>query len=150
MTYYSIDDLAIMTGLTTRTLRSYIKSGVLHGEKADGRWQFTDDDFGAFLNDAAARRAMRARRNALVSDFLADTAKAEDAACVILDFAVSDAEGERIARHFCDGVNRLGGVEFCYSRRRGMSRVILTGERERVAELVCGYARPADRKEETT
>ena len=147
MTYYSIDDLAMMTGLTTRTLRSYIKSGVLRGDKAAGRWRFTKEDFGAFLGDAAVRKALRARRNAVVSDFLGETAKKADAACVILDFAATDEEGERIAGFFTAGVNRLTGVELCYSRQRGMSRVILTGEREAVTRLAASYdAYAADRK----
>lgn len=148
MTHYNIDDLAMMTGLTTRTLRNYIKNGVLHGEKKAGKWQFTEEDFAAFLCDAAVKQTLRARRNAVVSDFLSETAKKADAACVIMDFAATDEEGERIADFFSAGVNQLVGVQFCYSRQRGMSRVILTGERELVTELISSYdACAGDRKE---
>lgn len=148
MTHYSINDLAMMTGLTTRTLRSYIKSGVLRGEKTEGKWRFTEEDFAAFLGDDAVKQTLRTRRNAIVSDFLSETVKKTDAACVILDFAVTDEEGERIANFFSAGVNRLVGVQFCYSRQLGMSRVILTGDRELVTELVSSYdAYAGDRKE---
>lgn len=34
--YYSITDIAIMTGLSTRTIRTYIKNGLLSGAKKDG------------------------------------------------------------------------------------------------------------------
>jgi len=150
LTCYTIDDLAIMTGLTTRTLRNYIKNGVLRGEKAGGKWRFTLEDYAAFLDDPAVRQTLRARANAVVSDFLADTAKKSDAACVILDFAATDEEGERIADFFCDGANRFAGVKFSYSRRRGVSRVILTGDRARVTELAAAYdAHAGDGKEKT-
>ena len=32
---YTLNDLALMTGLTTRTLRNYLVQGFLHGEKRD-------------------------------------------------------------------------------------------------------------------
>lgn len=34
--YYSINDVAMMTGLSTRTIRNYIKMNILDGEKVDG------------------------------------------------------------------------------------------------------------------
>lgn len=34
---YCLNDLAMMTGLHTRTLRNYIKRGVLHGSKRGGK-----------------------------------------------------------------------------------------------------------------
>jgi hypothetical protein len=40
---YSINQLAMITGYTTRSLRSFIKDGSLNGEKVDGVWMFTED-----------------------------------------------------------------------------------------------------------
>lgn len=39
--FYTINDIATMTGLTTRTVRNYMKLGLLEGEKVDGVWQIT-------------------------------------------------------------------------------------------------------------
>jgi len=33
---YSLSEIAMMSGFTERTLRSYLKQGLLNGEKTDG------------------------------------------------------------------------------------------------------------------
>lgn len=42
--YYTLNEVAMMTGLTTRTLRNYLKMNVLKGEKLDGIWNFTEEE----------------------------------------------------------------------------------------------------------
>ncbi len=42
--YYTLNELATITGLTTRTLRNHLKSNILNGEKIDGIWQFTEEE----------------------------------------------------------------------------------------------------------
>lgn len=139
---YNINDLAMMTGLTTRTLRNYIKLGVLGGEKIDGSWRFTDEEVDAFFANEGVKQSLRAHRHAAVYDFLADTAKKANRACLILDFAVSDEEGEEISTFFCNKVNADGtDVTFSYSHDRGLSRVILSGSEDSVAEIARAYYR---------
>ena len=46
---YTIQDIAGMTGLNERTIRSYLADGLLKGEKTDGAWRFTAEQFGDFL-----------------------------------------------------------------------------------------------------
>ena len=48
--YYSINELAVISGFTTRSLRSFISMGHLKGEKIDGIWQFTPEEIEAFLS----------------------------------------------------------------------------------------------------
>ena len=40
--YYTLNEVAMMTGLNTRTLRNYLKMDVLKGEKIDGIWKFSE------------------------------------------------------------------------------------------------------------
>ena len=51
---YTIEDLAAFTGLTDRTLRSYLKDGRLSGTKEEGAWRFSSEDLGRLLQDGAA------------------------------------------------------------------------------------------------
>ena len=67
---YSIEDLATFTGLTDRTLRSYLKEGRLTGRKEDGAWRFTPEDLEKLFQDEGTRQAVRANRNAIVYDFM--------------------------------------------------------------------------------
>ena len=45
---YDLNDLALMTGFTTRTLRNYLTQGLLEGEKENGVWQFTPEQLDRF------------------------------------------------------------------------------------------------------
>ena len=48
---YTLNDLATMTGFSTRTLRNYVNLGLLKGEKIDGAWRFGADDLDAFFRE---------------------------------------------------------------------------------------------------
>lgn len=45
---FSIDDMALITRLSTRTIRNYIADGFLEGDKSSGAWQFTAEQVDAF------------------------------------------------------------------------------------------------------
>ena len=67
---YTLEEVAAFTGLTDRTLRSYLKEGRLTGMKEEGAWRFGQEDVARLFQDGGARRAMEANRNALVYDFM--------------------------------------------------------------------------------
>lgn len=129
---YTIGDMAAFTGLTERTLRSYLQEGRLTGDKTDGSWRFGPEDLGRLLQDAGARRAMEANRNALVYDFMLGGPQ-EDRCCAIRDIPVPDGGEEAVRRGLLDRVNREEGrVRLSYSygvdrRGQGTARVILVG-----------------------
>ena len=136
---YNLNELAMMTGLTTRTLRNYLNQGLLHGEKLDGVWRFSDEELDRFFREPFVKEGVRIKRNALVFDFLADTAKQTNRACVILDLPVSDEEGAEVSAFFCRKMMDARDAVFAYHRDRGMSRVILTGPEDQVAEILREY-----------
>lgn len=144
---YNINELSMMTGLTTRTLRNYLQKGVLSGDKVDGAWTFSAEDIESFFAEPAVRKAMQAHRNALVYDFLADAFKPVNRICTILDYAVDEAESREIMRFYCDCVNRCsGGVDLNCARERGTTRVILSGAEDAVADILRQYySAPASR-----
>ena len=83
--YYVINELVMFTGLTDRTIRNYLSSGILQGEKVDGMWRFTSDQVEEFVKHPAVRPSILAKKNGLVYDFLADDQKKTQEVCVILD-----------------------------------------------------------------
>lgn len=129
---YTIEDLAVFTGLSDRTLRSYLKEGRLTGTKEEGAWRFSPEDLGQLLQDGAARRAIEANRNALVYDFMLGAA-AEDHCCVIRDIPMAEEGEEPLRTRLLERVNREEGrVRLSYSygvdrRGQGSARIILTG-----------------------
>lgn len=62
--YYTINEIAMFTGLTTRTIRTYLKMNILSGEKIDGTWRFTEEDVTAFLKNPYVKTSVEAKQNA--------------------------------------------------------------------------------------
>lgn len=47
--FYTVDALANELGVTTRTIRNYLQSGQLSGNKVGGHWRFSREDVQAFI-----------------------------------------------------------------------------------------------------
>ncbi len=103
--FFSINDLALMTGLSTRTIRTYITSGFLTGEKNNGAWAFTAEQVEAFTQNKAVQPAIKAKKNAIVFDFLGSKPYNQDKLCTILDLSVKDALSASV--FFCEKISEL-------------------------------------------
>lgn len=138
---YNLNQVAMITGLTTRTLRNYLKQDLLKGEKIDGNWTFTEEEIADFMEEPSARQAIAARTNAVVYDFLANPFKKVNSICTILDLPVSAEEASETADFFCDLINRSGGtgISFKYVQERNFARYILSGPEDVVADFMKTY-----------
>ena len=137
---YNLNQLATITGLTTRTLRNYLKLDLLKGEKIDGNWIFTEEEVGEFMANPVARQAIDAKNTGVVFDFLADTYKKSNRICTILDFPVAMDEAMEISKFFCQEINQNGSdIVFKFSYERNLARVILSGAEESVMDIMNAY-----------
>ena len=59
---FSIDDMALITRLSTRTIRNYIADGFLEGDKSSGAWQFTAEQVDAFLQNQSVLPTLRSKK----------------------------------------------------------------------------------------
>lgn len=140
--YITLNELAVMTGLTTRTLRNYMKTHVLQGKKQEGIWMFTLEEVGAFFSDSCVKASMRAKRNAVVYDYLLDDHKTCNEICSILDFCVDDREAANISEFFTDAANQIedaGKFRFSYEKSGNFVRVILKGSADQVMRIMNSY-----------
>lgn len=140
--YINLNELAMMTGLTTRTLRNYMKLHVLQGRKQEGIWMFTMEEVDAFVSDPGVKASIRAKRNAVVYDYLLDDHKTGNEICSILDFCVDDREAEKISEFFCSAANQMedaGTFRFSYDYSRKRVRVILKGSADQVMKIMNNY-----------
>ena len=137
---YNLNQVALITGLTTRTLRNHLKQGLLKGEKIDGNWSFSEEELTEYLADEAVKQAVSAKKYAAVYDFLADPYKKTNRICTIMDLPVSLEEAKSIAEFFCGEINRNGhDIEFRYVQERGCARFIISGSEEQVADFMKKY-----------
>ena len=136
---YDLNDVAMMTGFTTRTLRNYLTQGLLKGEKVNGAWQFTAGDLDAFFSEPFVKEGLRIKRSGVVFDFLADRKKQTARTCVVLDIPASLKKGGAISSFFCARMNEAEDVDFTYDMDKGTCRVILSGAAEQVAGIMQAY-----------
>jgi len=47
-----------MTRLSTKTIRNYLKMGLLKGEKVDGTWRFSENEIGEFFQERFVKGAL--------------------------------------------------------------------------------------------
>lgn len=137
---YTIHHITLFTGLSDRTIRNYIRLGLLQGEKINGQWQFTLEQVEAFVRNPAVRPSILAKKNALVYDFLLDDKKRENQMCVILD--LPEADPKETADFFCYEISAPGkyrDLRFSFDSGGGMPRIILKGSPDQIMELVQRY-----------
>ena len=140
---YAINEIAVMSGLTARTLRNYMKRGVLKGELVDGVWRFSEEDIAEFFQNPYAKPSIQAKNKAIVFDFLAKKEKRKNEICTILDQCVDNSEAEKISAFFCEEVNRrkVGDIKFSLEKNGSYVRIILKGYEDVVMEILNTYYR---------
>lgn len=135
--YYTIADIVEITGLSDRTIRHYISQKVLDGEKQDGAWRFTVEQVSDFMNDPNVLPGIRAKKNAIVYDFLSDKHRKEQELCLMADLPGEDAQA--VSSFFCEQINGGGyeSIRFSFDSLGGQTpRVILKGQPDEVLGLM--------------
>ncbi|WP_298536344.1 helix-turn-helix domain-containing protein [uncultured Methanobrevibacter sp.] len=134
--YYVINHVVMFTGLTDRTIRNYISSGILQGEKINGLWHFTPEQVEEFVRHPAVRPSILAKNNGIVYDFLLDDKKKSPEICLILD--TPNVEKKEVAEYFCDCIcnGEFSKIQFSFDGVMENARVILKGDADDVLKLV--------------
>ena len=125
---FGIDAIVMMTGLSDRTIRSYIADGLLRGDKSSGSWQFTAEQVDSFLNNKAVLPALRSKKNAIVYDFISGEPKSFDKMCVVLDLTspAADHASSRICKYLAD-MEATEELHFASDRVGKGVRITLSG-----------------------
>ena len=138
--FYTISDVVGITGLSDRTIRSYIAQNTLCGEKAEGAWRFTPEQLAEFMNNPNVLPGIRAKKNALVYDFMAEQHRREPEMCLMVDLPGRDSQ--TVAAFFCSAINEGAGetIHFSFDSLGGQTpRVILRGQPQQVLDLMQRY-----------
>lgn len=137
--YYTIGHIVQFTGLTDRTIRNYIASGILPGEKINGVWHFTPEQVDAFVANPAVRPSILAKRHGVVYDFLLRNPKTTDQTCMVLDLPGRDRDA--VTEYFCTAIcqGEYHDIQFSFDGVGKTPRVFLKGSTAEILRLVNGY-----------
>lgn len=125
---YALADVSLMTGITERTLRKYVASGALAGEKIAGKWRYTFEEVGRFMSRPEVRKLAAQHRRALADDFLNARIKNAPSMLCVLDLPGAPETFLENLLAACEGVE----MRYAQDVETGMTRVTLVGSPEAV------------------
>lgn len=109
---YTVEDIAQMTALTTRTIRNYLRSGLLKGRKIGGQWRFTRADIQSMLSHGEVAADMQTQQKQAVLDFIDGVntgVRGTMQTCTIIDWYAPEDVAEEKSRALCALVNASEG-----------------------------------------
>lgn len=102
---YTVEDIAKMTNLTDRTIRNYLKRGLLKGRKIVGQWRFSLQEIKEFFDNSDVRKDMLSEYKQDILDFVDNVntfISGERQSCVIADLYVDQEKASTINNKLCD------------------------------------------------
>lgn len=132
---YTIDDIAKMTRLTSRTIRNYLKDGILEGRKIGGQWRFTMKDIENLFDSRKTKEELAKNSKTEVIDFLegknVDSNK-EIQICTVVDlYCKNILEGKELSSKLMIIINEdeeavKNGARFSYEYIKEISKARFT------------------------
>ena len=139
---FTIADVAEMTSMSDRTIRNYLRSGLLTGRKVGGQWRFTAQDIAKFFDRSDVKASISEQWRLDVTDFLDGVSSAvegERQACTVVDLYVTPEEGaaynERVCEFFSAHAENAR-VNFDYSEKERRARFILFSDPQTAAQVL--------------
>jgi len=138
---YTVEDVAQMTGLTSRTIRNYLADGRLTGRKVGAQWRFTEENITAIFTDAGARRDAANAASGLVEDFLKRQNRSGVTVCSVIDYPAES--GEAVAPLVQKLTDQISGFasdnlkfNYDFDSEHLVARFTIIGEINQVAKLI--------------
>lgn len=132
---YTVADVAEVTGMTSRTIRNYLKDGTLTGQKIGVQWRFTEDEIKKLFSRQEPGQSSPSQ---IVRGFLGEQERETDAFCALLDFpGIAESDGMKLYRGLQE--KRSAGIAFMsyeYHDERQLLRVAVSGDTRAVMDLL--------------
>ena len=132
---YTVADVAQVTGMTSRTIRNYLKDGTLTGQKIGVQWRFTEDEIKKLFSRQAPGQSSPTQ---IVRGFLGEQERASSAFCALLDFpGVTEIEGMELYRRLQDDRREgISSMSYEYHDEGQLLRIAVSGDTEAVMDLL--------------
>ena len=140
MQTYSLKDISMMTGYTTRTLRSYISSGLLKGTCDNRKWIFTEADFDEFISNRFIMDGIKIKCNVQIKQFMQSMKRDHSQACFVYDLPGSMEEVECICKtliaYLSDNENAIVTFSFYYDEPCKVGRFVFIGDLSQIDGVI--------------
>lgn len=132
---YTVADVAQVTGMTSRTIRNYLKDGTLTGQKIGVQWRFTEEEIKKLFSRQLPGQESPMQ---IVRGFLAQQERQQTAFCVLVDFpGIEEPDGMHLYHRLQDqAVAECCSVSYEYHVEGKLLRIALSGGAETVMRLL--------------
>ncbi len=136
---YTVEDVAQMTGLTSRTIRNYLADGRLTGRKVGAQWRFTEENIAAIFTEAG-NRSSRSSAAADVEAFLKPQNRLTITVCSVIDYPAESAEAvaalvSRLTEQQLGFGDPTLKFHFDFDQTNSVARFTIIGEIAMVAKM---------------
>lgn len=134
---YTVADVAELTGLTSRTIRNYLKDGTLRGRKIGVQWRFTEDDINRLFSEVDARGEKILKPQDIISEFLKPEKEQQALCCFAWDIPFCENEEEKILKEMKKILSANKDMAFAWEvmRERQVLRVAALGTSDKMEEF---------------
>lgn len=138
---YTVEDVARMTGLTSRTIRNYLADGRLTGRKVGAQWRFTEENISAIFTDAGVRKEAQSSSVSDVEAFLKPQSRSSVSICSVIDYPAESAEAmSALVQKLTDQIKGFDSAtlrfNYDYNSDFAVARFTIIGEIAQVAKLI--------------
>lgn len=140
---YTVENIAEMTGLTSRTIRNYLSSGKLKGRKVGGQWRFTQDDVGAFMNTTDMHQSIQQIGEQEMIDFIQSKHTGKEGqicVCTMVDLFLPQQKVAKKCEKICVLFSRESGTSisfrYVYDEALHMGRIVMKASPDLIAEAM--------------
>ncbi len=141
---YTVDDIAEKTRLSTRTIRTFLKEGVLKGTKLGGQWRFSEEDVKHFMSNDTAKSAVVDDNRQEVIDFLDGVKTSFNGViqiCTVVDLYISKLESYKKSDDLMALIEKQPQEEYLqyvydYDENQGRARFTLFAKPEFIVDAV--------------
>lgn len=138
---YTVEDVAQMTGLTSRTIRNYLADGRLTGRKVGAQWRFTEENISAIFTDAGARKDAAGAAAAEVEAFLKPQSREGVTLCSVIDYPAESGDAlvplvQKLNEQIKGFDSATLRFSYNFDEKNLVARFIIIGEIAQVAKLI--------------
>ncbi len=138
---YTVEDVAQMTGLTSRTIRNYLADGRLTGRKVGAQWRFTEENISAIFTEADARQPVRSAAADEVQNFLNPQSRSSVTVCSVVDYPAESSDAiAPLVQKLTDQYQGFGSDTLSFACEfddvNSIARFTIIGEIAQVAKMI--------------
>lgn len=132
---YTVADVAQVTGMTSRTIRNYLKDGTLTGQKIGVQWRFTEDEIKKLFSRQTPGQSSPTQ---VVKGFLGEQERQKAYFCALLDFpGVTELDGMELYRKLQEERGEgIDSMSYEYHDEGQLLRIAVSGDTGAVMDLL--------------